>query len=312
MATRLRAGGCTSAPDRARAATADHARVHLPVYLCAVAMLRADKIRRPDLLIRCGTDLLGKHRSKLGSGVWDVREQVFTAALDLHYFDVAREQFDALVARFPTSARVKVLEGMMFEAQACSTQLNEQQAAREAEKALLVYDDIINEDPFNAAARKRRVCVQRASGAPQDVAAAIRLMNEYLDMFPQDHDAWKELADMYLEQQQLENAKRALEEWVMLQPVNFQAHLKLADVLYSLDDMPLARKYYAQSLELNDTSNPRAALGMVMCTASINAKGKNKSDAANSKLYQIARLILLEQTVAGSPESSAFKALLNA
>ena len=51
---------------------------------------------------------------------------------------------------------------------------------------------------------------------------------------------------------------------------------------------------------------------MVMCTASINAKGKNKSDAANSKLYQIARLILLEQTVAGSPESSAFKALLNA
>ena len=91
-----------------------------------------------------------------------------------------------------------------------------------------------------------------------------------------------------------------------------QAHLKLADVLYSLDDMPLARKYYAQSLELNDTSNPRAALGMVMCTASINAKGKNKSDAANSKLYQIARLILLEHTVAGSPESSAFKALLNA
>ena len=82
MATRLRAGGCTSAPERARAATADHARVHLPLYLCAVAMLRADKIRRPDLLIRCGTDLLGKHRSKLGSGVWDVREQVFTATGD--------------------------------------------------------------------------------------------------------------------------------------------------------------------------------------------------------------------------------------
>jgi len=40
-------------------------------------------------------------------------------------------------------------------------------------------------DPFNAAARKRRVCVQKASGAPDDMAAAARCMNEYLDMFPQ-------------------------------------------------------------------------------------------------------------------------------
>jgi hypothetical protein len=30
------------------------------------------------------------------------------------------------------------------------------------------------------------------------------------------------------------------------QPVNYLNHLKLADVLYSLDDLPLARKYYAQ------------------------------------------------------------------
>ena len=40
-------------------------------------------------------------------------------------------------------------------------------------------------DPFNATARKRRVCVQKASGAPDDMTAAARCMNEYLDMFPQ-------------------------------------------------------------------------------------------------------------------------------
>ena len=28
-------------------------------------------------------------------------------------------------------------------------------------------------------------CVQKASGAPEDMAAAARCMNEYLDMFPQ-------------------------------------------------------------------------------------------------------------------------------
>ena len=48
-----------------------------------------------------------------------MREQIFTAALDLHYFPMAREQLDALVARFPASQRVKVFEGMMFECQVC-------------------------------------------------------------------------------------------------------------------------------------------------------------------------------------------------
>ena len=33
----------------------------------------------------------------------------------------------------------------------------------------------------------------------------------------QDSEAWKELADIYLEQQQLQLAKKALEEAVMLQ-----------------------------------------------------------------------------------------------
>ena len=56
---------------------------------------------------------------QLGNGIWDVREQVFLAALDLHNFKLARTQLDALVVRFPTSARVKVLEGMMFECQVC-------------------------------------------------------------------------------------------------------------------------------------------------------------------------------------------------
>lgn len=277
-----------------------------------VTMLRTEKIRRPDLLIQCGPNLVTKYRGKLGNNVWDVREQIFTAALDLHYFPLAREQLDALVVRFPASQRVKVLEGMMFECQATSSRLTPKQAAEEAEKALEIYDEIIEEDPFNATARKRRVCVQKASGTPQDMAGAARSMNEYLDMFPQDHEAWKELADIYLEQQQLEHAKKALEEAVMLQPVNYVTHLKLADVLYSLDDVNLARKYYAQSLELNRESNPRAAVGMVLCTTAINAKTKGKSDNANAKLYNVARQLLLEKTVAGTKEEKVFKQWLNA
>jgi len=200
----------------------------------------------------------------------------------------------------------------MFECQATSSTLTAAKAAEEAAKALDIYDFIIEEDPFNATARKRRVCVQKASGTPQDMAGAARSMNDYLDMFPQDHEAWKEMADIYLEQQQLEHAKKALEEVIMLQPVNYANHLKLAEVLYSLDEVVLARKYYAQSLELNRESNPRAAVGMVLCTTAINAKSKGKSDAVNAKLYNVARQLLLQTAVSGTSEEKAMQKWLNA
>jgi hypothetical protein len=41
------------------------------------------------------------------------REQVFSAALDLHYFSVAKAQLEALVIRFPASTRVKVCGDMI-------------------------------------------------------------------------------------------------------------------------------------------------------------------------------------------------------
>ena len=39
----------------------------------------------------------------------------------------------------------------------------------------------------------------------------------YQYIYIKDHEAWKELSDIYLEQQQLEHAKKALEEVIMLQ-----------------------------------------------------------------------------------------------
>ena len=38
--------------------------------------LRMNRIRRPDLVLRCGLNILKKGTGRLGNTVWDVREQV--------------------------------------------------------------------------------------------------------------------------------------------------------------------------------------------------------------------------------------------
>mmetsp|Transcript_67161 Transcript_67161/g.160199 ORF Transcript_67161/g.160199 Transcript_67161/m.160199 type:complete len:195 (-) Transcript_67161:115-699(-) len=160
-----------------------------------------------------------------------------------------------------------------------------------------IYDKILEEDPVNVTAHKRKVAVHRGKGTPEGLKEATVALNQYLDMYPTDADGWREMADMYLEQQHVEHARKALEEVVMLTPVNYMAHLKLADALYTLEDYTTARKYYAQSLELNPERNPRASIGLILTTTATDApKGKaGKGDSTNTALYRVARDTLLTQ-----------------
>lgn len=266
--------------------------------------VRNNRIRRPDLVYKCAVPLLS--RGWLGNAQWDIREQLFLAALDLHKFDLAEEQFKALSTRFPNSMRVRGLEGMKYEAQATSMALMEEQRMQLAEKAMSIYEDIVAEDPCSVTARKRKVAALRSRGTEEDMRLAIMSLNEYLNIYPTDGDGWKELAEMYLEQQQLESARKALEEVVMLQPVSYLPHLKLAEVLYSLDKYALARKYYAQSLELNPHKNPRASLGMLLCTTAIESpkSGKSKQgDETNTQLFDLSRQMVLGRYAALKPNA---------
>jgi cytochrome c-type biogenesis protein CcmH/NrfG len=87
-----------------------------------------------------------------------------------------------------------------------------------------------------------QICMFRAQGSPEAMNEAIKALNEYLLLFPTDADAWREMADIYLDLQQIEQAKFALEEVVMLSPINYVSHLKLAEALYTLGDHSTARK----------------------------------------------------------------------
>jgi len=106
--------------------------------------------------------------------------------------NLAETSLHALEAFFPNSLRVKRLQGLRYE------------QLKEWDKARLVYDEILTEDPANMAAMKRKICILKAQKG-QD-AKAIEMLNVYLSTFMTDTDAWAELSDMYLKLQMYKNA----------------------------------------------------------------------------------------------------------
>uniref|UniRef100_A0A8C4QJB3 ER membrane protein complex subunit 2 n=1 Tax=Eptatretus burgeri TaxID=7764 RepID=A0A8C4QJB3_EPTBU len=183
--------------------------------------------------------------------VWIIHEQVFVAALDCSRLDLATLCLKQLRKQFTGSHRVRRLEGMRLE------------FMEKYEEANLLYDKIIQEDEANTAARKRKIAILKAQGRPID---AIRELNDYLKIFVADHEAWQELADLYIGELDYSKAAFCLEEVMMAYPYNHLYCQKYAEVKYTqggLDNMELARKYFAQALRLNST-NMRALFGLYM------------------------------------------------
>jgi len=263
-----------------------------------LACLRALKFRRPDLVARCGLPLLAAGGRALGKAeVWDVREQVYLACLELHMFDHAEAQLLMLQDKFPKSFRVRGLSGMLSEARGGASGISRQTATKHYEDAVAIYDGIIKDEPANAFARKRKSCAMRGLGSPEAIASSVGLLNEYLELYPTDVESWRELAELYLENGHVEAAKFALEEVLMLSPVNYVNHTMLADTLYTLGDHATARKYYAQSLELNGTpTNARASMGMILCTTALNGKrgASTEEKSTNTALFECGKLALMD------------------
>ena len=98
-----------------------------------LACIRARKMRRPELVVRCALPILANGGKVLGSSeVWDVREQFYLACLELHMFDHADYQLDILKTKFPGSIRVRGLSGMMYEAMAGSSGISKEVRALES------------------------------------------------------------------------------------------------------------------------------------------------------------------------------------
>lgn len=272
-------------------------------YLCLVKKL---KVRRPDKVLRHGLSILNdpKKRSALGPDVWTLYEQVSIAAMDCQCLDVAKDCIKVLQKQFPESKRVGRLEGILLEAKGLWA---------EAEKA---YSSLLEDNPLDPVLHKRRVAIAKAQG---NFPMAIEWLNKYLETFMADHDAWRELAEIYLSLQMYKQATFCYEELILSQPTVPLYHLAYADVLYTLggiENIQLAKKYYASTIDLTGGKNTKALFGICLCSSAIAqlTKGRNKEDKESPELQSLAAAALEKDYKQRAPAklpllSSALKSL---
>ncbi|KAI4301902.1 hypothetical protein L6164_035138 [Bauhinia variegata] len=250
-------------------------------YLCLVRKLR---VRRSEKVLKHGLSILNdpKKRSNLGPDEWTLYEQVAFAAIDCNSLDVAKDCIKVLQKKFPESKRVGKLEAVLLEAKG---------SWEEAEKA---YTSLLEDNPLDQAIHKRRVAMAKAQG---NISGAIEWLNKYLEIFMADHDAWRELAEIYVTLQMYKQAAFCYEELILSQPTVPLYHLAYADALYTLgglENLQTAKKYYTSTIDLTGGKNTRALFGLCLCTSAIAqlAKGKNKEDKEGSQVQSLAAKVL--------------------
>ncbi|KAJ8452477.1 hypothetical protein Cgig2_000066 [Carnegiea gigantea] len=259
-------------------------------YLCLIRKL---KIRRSDKVLKHGLSILNdpKKRSSLGDEEWTLYEQVAVAAMDCHSLGVAQDCIKVLSKKFPDSKRVGRLEAMLLEAKGCF---------EEAENA---YLSLLEDNPLDQVIHKRRVAIAKAQG---DILKAIEWLDKYLEIFMADHDAWRELAEIYISLQMYKQAAFCYEELILAQPTFPLYHLAYADVLYTLgglENLQTAKKYYASTIDLTGGKNTRALYGICLCTYAIAqlAKGRNKEDKESGELQSLAAAALEKEYKSRAP-----------
>ncbi|KAE8729691.1 putative 40S ribosomal protein S3a [Hibiscus syriacus] len=212
------------------------------------------------------------------SSKWTLYEQVAIAAMDCQCLDVAKDCIKVLQKKFPEGKRVGRLNGMLLEAKGLWA---------EAEKA---SSSLLEDNPLDQVIHKRRIAMAKAQG---NISEAIELLNKYLEIFMADHEAWRELAEIYVSLQMYKQAAFCYEELILSQPTVPLYHLAYADVLYTLgglENLQTAKKYYASTIDLTGGKNTRALFGICLCTSAIAqaSKGRNKEDKESPELQSLA------------------------
>jgi len=212
---------------------------------------REENCRNSEDIVELWESVLSAYFDKLGDEGWLVLEQVFVAALDCHNMEVANFCLSKLNQEFPGSLRVKRLKAMKYE------------ALQRYADALDILESIIEKDETNAAPRKRKVTIYKSQGL---IAEAIKELTDYLKFFMADQEAWMELSDLYISQQEWNKAAFCVEELILHSPFNHLYLQRYAEIKYTqggYENLEMARSYYAQAAKLNP-GNVRALYGLIM------------------------------------------------
>ncbi|XP_071959368.1 ER membrane protein complex subunit 2-like isoform X2 [Antedon mediterranea] len=212
---------------------------------------REENSRESEAIVEHGEVLIAHHSHKIGDEIWIVYEQLCIAALDCCRMDLANHCISTLESKFPDSVRAYRLRGMRFEAE------------ERYKEAIELYDGLLKKDEANSQIRKRKIAISIAQGHRED---AIKELNTHLKQFMGDQEAWKELADLYILEQHYDKAVFCYEELMLNNPHNHLYHQRYAELKYTqggVENMEIARKYFAQTLKLN-IKNIRALYGFYL------------------------------------------------
>lgn len=81
-----------------------------------------------------------------------------------------------------------------------------------------------------------------------------------------DAEAWQELSELYITEQDFNKAAFCVEELILHNPHNHLLHQRFADIKYTqggLENFELARSYYCHAIKLNP-KNMRALYGIYL------------------------------------------------
>lgn len=217
---------------------------------------RENNDRRSEDILYLWKAFIEYNLSKLGNEKHLILEQVCIAALDRHQFDIVNNSIKMLLQEFPKSLRVQKYIAMKLEAQ------------ERYDEALQKLDSIIKEDETNSAPRKRVIAILKAQGRNSE---AIKELTDYLKIFMADIEAWQELSELYIIEQDFPKAAFCVEELMLHNPHNHLLHQRYAEIRYTqggYDNMETAKAYYCQALKLNP-NNLRALYGLYLASSHI-------------------------------------------
>jgi len=247
-------------------------------YSQAVELLlfmRVHKIHQPEIVLQRGGELLSKHQRSLGNEVWTVMEQVFMAACAAGHNEWRDYCLKKLEKQWPKSLRVERLKGI------CQESMGDYAAAK------TIYAKILTDKPEDTLTRKRIIAMFKQKGK---VGEAIEAINSYLETFSTDPEVWHELAELYIEAGALSRAVYCFEEMVLTNPRSMYHILTYAELLYSLNDYELSRKYFCLACYL-DGACLRALWGLFAVNTALAEKDKTNEKLVQMNTFCVERLI---------------------
>ena len=241
-------------------------------HLNVLRYIRCHQLREPELVCSHGRALLGTELSKTfadESSRLAALEQICLAAIDVgdqKLEDLCLSNIEKFVSS-EDSVRFRILLGRCLE------------SAGDLDKAENIYDELLKENSANLMALKRKYCLLRSQVGKE--VEAMDALNAYQQQNIADTAGWYEMSRYCLELGNYKGAAYAMEEVVLGCPLDSHVHCHLGEIYATLggvENLQLARKHMAQSLEL-DGNNRRALFGLVsVASAYLEETSKNKKN----------------------------------